>query len=202
MSTEVKDITRIIACGVFRQFLEGIELEKKYPHIRITYLQSNLHLRPMELRACLLQAVETSRKRNEKVICLYGNCFPGIADFCRESGIPKVSGDFCHEMLLGPEYYRKLIDEITGTYFIEKELIINFENHCMEPLELHDDMMRRYCFEHYQRLVYVRQPADPDLQQKAIELAGFLELSLDVCDSDYASLECELTRIIESRTAG
>ena len=67
----------------------------------------------------------------------------------------------------------------------------------MEPLELHDLEMRKCCFEHYRRLLYVRQPSDPNLVPKAGQLAEFLELSLQVEDADYSFLEQELVRLIE-----
>jgi hypothetical protein len=56
--------------------------------------------------------------------------------------------------------------------------------------------MRKRCFERYQRLLYVRQPSDPDLVPQASKLAKFLELSLDVSDADYSHLERKLTELI------
>ena len=66
----------------------------------------------------------------------------------------------------------------------------------MRPLELHDDEMRKRCFERYHRLLYVRQPSDPDLVPQASKLAKFLELSLDISDADYSHLERKLTELI------
>jgi len=91
---------------------------------------------------------------------------------------------------------RQFIDEIAGTYFLEKDLILNFEEYCMKPLELHDEEMRKCCFEHYQRLLYVRQPSDPDLIPRASEIAEFLSLFLETSDADYSSLEKKLIEII------
>jgi hypothetical protein len=99
-------------------------------------------------------------------------------------------------MLLGTERFRCLIEEMAGTYFVEKELIINFEEYCVLPLELHDEEMRKYCFEHYKRLLYVRQPSDPNLIPQAGEVAEFLELSLDISDADYSHLEKKLIELL------
>ena len=51
-------------------------------------------------------------------------------------------------------------------------------------------------FKHYKRLVYVRQPSDPDLKTNARELAGFLDLALDIHDSDYSYLEDQLVTLL------
>lgn len=188
--------TRIIACGVFKPALEHLHPENRYPDLRLTYLPSKLHLRPQELENRLLKEIASAQERDERVICLYGSCFPDIEDFCKQHRAIKVPGDYCYEMLLGSERFKQLLDEMAGTYFLEKDLILNFEEYCMVPLELHDEEMRRYCFQRYRRLLYVRQPADPDLVPQAGELAKSLGLSLEIRDVDYSHLERKLIELI------
>ena len=196
MSKNTVNITRIITCEVFKTALEYLQMEKRYPNLRLTYLPSQLHLRPQELKNRLLKEIASAHKRNERVICLYANCFPDIDGFCQEQGVIKVPGHYCYEMLLGSERFKRLIDEIAGTYFIEIDLIIHFEEYCAEPLELHDEEMRKFCFEHYHRLIYIRQPSDPYLVPRASELADFLELSLEIQDADYSHLEKRLIELL------
>jgi hypothetical protein len=83
-----------------------------------------------------------------------------------------------------------------GTYFLERELILNFAEYCSEPLELHDEEMRKSFFEHYERIVYVRQPSDPDLVSRARELAELLHLTLEIRDADYRHFDKILTDLI------
>ena len=189
-------VTRIIACAVFKLAVEHLQLERRYPNLRLTYLPSNLHLRPQGLKDRLLKEIASAQERNERVICLYGECFPGIDDSCQQHGAVKVPGHYCYEMLLGAERFRQLIEETAGTYFLEKDLILNFEECCMVPLELHDEEMRKYCFAHYRRLLYVRQPSDPDLASKAGELAEFLGLSLGTRDVDYSHLKRKIIELL------
>ena len=196
MSNKTGNIIRIIACTVFKPALEYLQLEKRYPNVRLTYLPSNLHLRPQELKKRLKNRIVAAQKRNERIICLYGDCFPGIDRFCQQHGVAKVPGHYCYEMLLGSERFERLINEMAGTYFAEKDLILHFQEYCVRPLELQDEEMRRYCFEHYKRLLYVRQPSDPDLEVQAGEVADFLELSLDISDADYSYLEKNLIELI------
>ncbi len=188
---------RIIACGAFRTAFGHLQLEKRYPHLLLTFLPFNLHVRPQELKQQLFQEVIAAQKKNERIICLYGNCFPDIDDFCKCQGIIRMPGAYCYEMLLGIEQFQKIIDETAGTYFLEREVILNFEEYFMEPLELYDEEMRIEYFRHYQKLLYVRQPSDQDLVQRAKELAIFLELSLEVRDADYSYLKNKLVELIE-----
>jgi hypothetical protein len=83
-----------------------------------------------------------------------------------------------------------------GTYFLERDLILNFEEYCLEPLELHDEEMRKSFFEYYERIVYLRQPSDPDLLSKANKLATFLQLSLEIRGADYSHLEETLNDLL------
>lgn len=193
---QTQKTTCIIACIVFKPAVEALLLEKLYANLRLTYLPSNLHLEPQKLKNRLLTEITAAQKRNERVICLYGDCFPGIDDFCEEHGVLKVAGHYCYEMLLGSEKFGQLLNEMTGTYFAEKELIQNFKEYCIIPLELHDEEMRRYCFNQYRRLLYVRQPSDPDLIAQAGQVADFLGLSLDISDVDYSHLQKSLTRLL------
>jgi hypothetical protein len=52
--------------------------------------------------------------------------------------------------------------------------------------------MRKSFFEHYERILYLRQPSDPDLLSKANKLATFLQLSLEIRDADYSHLKKNL----------
>jgi len=195
-SEENQEITCITACKVFKPAIEALQLEKIYPNLRVTYLPANLHLRPRELKKRLLARIKAAQKRSERVVCLYGDCFPDIDDFCEENGVTKVPGHYCYEMLLGSERFNQLLGEMAGTYFAEKELIQNFEEYCVIPLELHDEEMKRYCFNQYQRLLYVRQPSDQNLVARAGEVADFLGLSLDISDADYSYLEKRLIELL------
>lgn len=191
-----KKIIRIIACAVFKPALDYLKLESRYPDLRVTYLPSNLHLGPQRLQSYLLKEVISAKERDERVLCLYGKCFPGIDDFCQQYGVVKVPGAHCYELLLGSERFSQIIEETVGTYFLEKELIVNFEGYCVEPLELHDQEMRKTYFQHYQRLLYIRQPSDPNLLSRAGELSQFLGLSLVIRDADYSYLEKRLTELL------
>ncbi|MBA7649630.1 hypothetical protein ES703_57427 [subsurface metagenome] len=188
--------TCIIACAVFKPAVEYLHLQNRYPNLHLVYLPASLHMTPQKLKNSVLKEVASAQKRNERIICLYGDCFPDIGDFCQQHGVIKVPGHHCYEMLLGSERFQKIVDETAGTYFLERELILNFGEYCVEPLELHDEEMRKCCFEHYQRLLYVRQPSDPDLVPNARELAEFLELSLDIVDADYWHLEKKLIDVM------
>jgi len=190
------NITRLLACSVFKPAIQHIQLEKRYPNLRMTYLPSNLHMGPRKLRSHLARQVAFAKKRNERIIVLYGDCFPDINEFCAQHWIIKVLGPHCYEMLIGSEEFRRLVDEAAGTFFLEQDLVLNFDQHCVEPLELRDAEIRECMFAHYRRVIYIRQPSDPDLLRQAGELAEFLNLPLDITEADYSHLERRVLQLM------
>ena len=176
----------LIACGVFKPVLEYLKLDFRYSGVLITYLPANLHLKPELLKLALHQAIGKFRRHSERTLIVYGDCFTGINEFCRQHGVVKLSGKNCFEMLLGDRLFESILTESTGTFFIEQELLLNFDAYCSEPLELFDDSLKKIYFEHYRHLLYVRQPNDPDLTAKAKEIANFLNLALDIRNADYS----------------
>ena len=188
---------RLIACGVFKPAFEYLEVNFRYPGVSITYLPANLHLKPDMLKIALENAVEEALRRKEHPLIVYGDCFTGIDAFCREHGISKIFGRNCYEMLLGNLLFESILEEFIGTFFVEQELLLNFDDYCSEPLELNDDDLRKIYFEHYRRLLYVRQPNDPELTEQANKIADFLNLALDIQDADYSHFSKRLRALLK-----
>ncbi|MFC1978748.1 DUF1638 domain-containing protein [Chloroflexota bacterium] len=189
-------IKRIIACEVFRPALEALNIEAGYAHVRVTYLPSTLHSNSSELKRRLTDELAAASAKNEKAVFLYGACFPHIDDLCQEKGAARAPGDFCYEILLNHKRFKRFMDETAGTYFAEKDLILNFDDFCRIPLELDDEDMRKYFFGPYKRFLYIRQPFDPDLVLKAGEIAEYLDLNLEVHDADYSYLQKILDELL------
>lgn len=187
---------RIIACGVFQDVLKYLSVQAHHPNLRITYLRPGLHNLPPELKKELTGVIRSAHAAGDEIICLYGQCFPEMDDFVREESIVRVPGAHCYEMFLGSETFQRILQEEAGTYFLEKELLVHFSQYCLQPLELDDPELREWYFRHYKRLLYIRQPLDPDLLEKARELASFLSLNLSVLDADYGELKANLLKLI------
>jgi hypothetical protein len=189
-------ITRIIACHVFKPALEALEIEERYPHVKVTYMPSTLHSNSGELKKHFLDKFAAADGKNEKVVFLYGACFPDIDNVCNEKGATRTPGHFCYEILLGTERFNKAMDETAGTYFTEKDLIRNYDEFCRIPLELDDKDMRKHFFGPYKKFMYIRQPLDYDLMPKARQIAEYLDLELVIQDADYSYLQKMLDELI------
>lgn len=186
---EQPECRRLIACGVFVPALENLGLVRRWPGLELKVMPASLHLQPTRLYQLLVHDLGRGDGPRPRTGLLYGHCFPGIDGFCRKQDIRRASGAHCYEMLLGPRRFARLMDETAGTFFAERSLLQNFEQHCVEPLELEDAEVRAATFAHYRRLIYIRQPGDPDLGPRAAAVADFLGLRLGVLDADYGYFE-------------
>jgi len=187
---------RIIACGVFRDALRQIEPKRFHQNIAITYITPYLHNYPQKLKEEILHQIHLAKKAGDEILCVYGRCYPDLEDHLYEMGIPRVPGEHCYEILLGSKRFHALIDEAAGTYFIEKDLILNFSEYCIQPLELYDPLMRESFFQHYTRLAYIRQPLDPDTVIPNVhDISRLLDLKPMVIDADYSELTANLLKL-------
>ena len=187
---------RIIACGVFRDALRQIKPQRFHQNVAITYITPYLHNYPQRLEEEILHQIHLAKKAGDEILCVYGRCYPELDDHLYEMGIPRVPGEHCYEILLGSRRFHALIDEAAGTYFIEKDLILNFFEYCIQPLELYDPLIRESCFQHYTRLAYIRQPLDPDTVIPNVHyISQLLDLKPLVIDADYSELTANLLKL-------
>jgi hypothetical protein len=188
---------RIIACGVFRDALGHIEPQRFHPNVTITYINPYLHNYPQKLKEEILHQIHLAKKQGDEVLCLYGRCYPDLDLHLSEMGIPRIQGEHCYEILLGSRRFHTVIHEEAGTYFVEKDLILNFPEYCIQPLELHDPLMLKSYFQYYKRLAYIRQPLDPDIIMPNVhEISRFLKLKPMVIDADYSDLKTKLIKLV------
>jgi hypothetical protein len=178
----------IIACDVFRSALLHLGVDRQDAPHAIIYLPAHLHLRPDRLEQKLLQCLESDARTKSCAGCLYGKCFSTIDTVLNERAIERIDCGHCYEILLGRAVHDEVMTEQPGTFFLEKTVIEDFDNLCRTPLELDDPQMRSWYFEHYQRVVYIRQPLDPDLMQEVRRIAKLLCLDYKVMDADYTDL--------------
>lgn len=190
---------RIIACGVFRDALRQIEPQRFHQNVTITFINPYLHNYPQKLKEEILHQIHLAKKAGDEILCLYGRCYPDLDDHLCEMGIPRVPGEHCYEILLGSRRFHAIIDEEAGTYFVEKDLILNFSEYCIQPLELDDPLMLESCFQYYKRLAYIRQPLDSDSIIPGFrDISQFLNLKPMVIDADYSELKTKLIKLFSS----
>ena len=183
------DHVHIIACSVFKDAITYLADWIADRPFTFRYLPSNLHLYPQNLKTQLLQSIQETKVAHSCMGCLYGQCFDTIDQDLLPARVLRIPCCHCYEILLGSRRYHDIIAEEAGTFFVEKELLLDFDRLCRIPLELDDSDLRELYFKHYHRLVYIRQPLDPDLSDQIHSVVELLKLELMVKDADYTELK-------------
>lgn len=189
------DTIHIIACSVFKDAIASLADEIADRPFSFIYLPSNLHLRPNVLRTKLLACIRRTKENHPRVGCLYGRCFEDIDRCIEPQGVIRIPCSHCYEILLGHRRHKEITDSQPGTFFVEKELLLDFDELCRRPLELDDPEMRDLYFKHYRQIVYIRQPRDPDLTAQLSAVADILKLKLHIEDADYTELKSFFDRL-------
>ena len=188
----------VIACNAFRDAITYLNFAQRFPNVKFRYLPASLHLRPVELKKHILREIRALAPQGGKVACLYGQCFPDIDNELEKEKVIRIDCSHCYEAMLGKKQFAQVIEEQPGSFFMEKELIVNFQKDCWEPLELGDAELRQLYFQHYRQVVYIRQPRDPDLTSSAKNISDGLGLDLKVYDADYEELNTKLTDLLKN----
>ena len=189
-----------IACKAFHDAVDHLEMARRFPNVRFLYLPASLHIKPMELKQRILSEIQGLTAGKDGVCCLYGQCFPDIDAVLKNKNILRMPCSHCYETLLGRKQFDAVVKAEPGTFFVEKELLLNFDAYCWEPLEFDDPQLRKWYFEHYRQFLYIRQPKDPDLGVHAKQVADRLGLVLNIMNANYEELNIRLTQLLKALT--
>jgi hypothetical protein len=95
-------------------------------------------------------------------------------------GVKRLPGAHCYEFFSGTAAFVQLMDEEPGTFFLTDFLVRHFEKLITKGLGLdRHPQLRDMYFGNYQRLVYLTQLPDPELDRQAQQAAVRLGLTYE-----------------------
>ena len=127
----------------------------------------------------------------DRIVVLYGDC--GTAGALDEvlARYPAVrpAGVNCYQWYVG-EDYKQLQAERVGTYFLTDWLVAQWDQAVIHGLGLDRyPFLKETYFRHITHLLYLRQHTDPTLNEKAAEIATYLNVPLEVRDTGTWPIE-------------
>jgi len=186
----------VIACNAFHDALAHLDFARRFANVQFLFLPASLHIKPVALKKRILSEIQSVAAGKTGVCCLYGQCFPDIDAVFKDRNVLRLPCSHCYEMLLGRKQFDAVIRAEPGTFFAEKELLMNFHAYCWDPLEFDDPQLRNWYFEHYRQFLYIRQPNDPELGPHAQKIADRLGLALKIADARYEDLNARVTQLL------
>ena len=141
------------------------------------------------------------RPKFGRVIVVFGDCGSrGALDaLLQKYNLERVDGPHCYEMY-GGQTFHDLMDEEPGTFFLTDFLVRGFRGTIMKGLGLDRfPQLQEDYFRHYRRLVYLVQKDNPDLLERAQQIATYLNLPLELRHTGYGLLEERLVTLMETQ---
>lgn len=186
----------VIACGMLAREILAIRERWKLDHIDITCLPAQLHFEPQKIPLAMRTAIREAKDAGyQTILAGYGDCGTGglLDAVLIEEGVVRIPGPHCFAFYQGLDAFtRREAEDMTSFYFTDF-LVRNFQTFFVEPLGLdkHPELMGDY-FGHYERVVYLAQTDDPELDREARAAASWLNLAYERRFTGYGDLEAAM----------
>ena len=189
----------VIACGMIAREVLAVKEQLGLDHLELTCLPAEFHFYPDRIAPAMDKAIEKAKAEG------YGNIFVGYADcgtgglldrVLEKHGVERMAGPHCFAFYQGMEAYAKVADDDMMSFYMTDFLCRQFDAFFMKPLGLdkHPELIKDY-FGNYEKLVYIAQTDDPELDKVAEKAAKLLGLIYERRATGYGDLTDELARV-------
>ena len=192
--------TALVICGALGREVKDI-VDRRQWDVDIYAVSALLHLYPSRIVDELREKLYQLRPRYEKLVVVYGDCGTTgkLEPLLEEVGAHRLRGPHCYEMYAGAEQFTQVSEERPGTFFLTDWLVRNFDRAVVKGLGLdrHPDL-KPMLFGNYEAVLFLRQVPNPRLAERARDIAGYLELPLEIRDVGLGELEERLADLVEA----
>jgi len=183
---------RIIACGMIAREVLAVNQQLGYDHIDLKCLPAEYHHHPERIAPEMDKAILRARDEGyDHVFVGYADCGTGgeLDKVCEKHGVERIEGPHCFSFYMGNQEFLKSEADYLTTFFITDFLARHFDTFMKRPLGLdkHPELLEMY-FGNYTRALYLAQTNDPELDSRAEEIAGFLNLEYERRFTGYGDL--------------
>jgi len=183
---------KVIACGALAREILAVSQANKLDHIDLTCLPAIWHVYPDKIAPALRTKIADARAEGiDKIFIAYAECgTKGEIDrICAEEGIERIAGPHCYAFYTGVDKFLSECSEEITAFYLTDLIARQFEAFVIEPLKLdkHPELISMV-FGNYEKIVYLAQTEDVELQAKAKWAADFLGLAYEYRFTGYGDL--------------
>jgi hypothetical protein len=186
----------VIACGMIAREVLAVKEQLRLDHLDLTCLPAEFHFYPDRIAPAMDKAIEKAKADG------YTNIFVGYADcgtgglldrICEKHGVERMAGPHCFAFYQGMDAYAKIAEDDMTSFYMTDFLCRQFDAFFMKPLGLdkHPELIKDY-FGNYEKLIYIAQTNDPELDKVAEKAAKMLGLVYERRATGYGDLTAGL----------
>ncbi|MBZ9676062.1 DUF1638 domain-containing protein [Mesorhizobium sp. ES1-1] len=188
----------VIACGMLAREVLAIKDKLGLDHLELTCLPAEFHFHPDRIAPAMDKAIEKARTEGYRNIFVgYGDCGTGglLDRVLEKHGVERMAGPHCFAFYQGMEAYANVADGDMMSFYMTDFLCRQFDAFFMKPLGLdrHPELIKDY-FGNYERLIYLAQTDDPELDRVAEKAALLLGLAYERRATGYGDLPAGMAR--------
>lgn len=187
----------LLACGALaREIIDVIEANK-LESFDIQCLPAKWHNTPQFIVPALRDKIRENRNAYKTIFVLYGDCGTGgqLDAMLAEEGVERIQGPHCYAFFTGNAAFAAREEQDMRSFFLTDYLARHFDKLMWQGLGLdkHPELRDDY-FQHYEKLVYLAQVQDAELERKAEAAAIKLGLAYEYRFTGYGELETDLKK--------
>ena len=189
----------VIACGMIAREVLAVKEQLKLDHLELTCLPAEFHFYPDRIAPAMDKAIERAKAEGyEHIFVGYADCGTGglLDRVLEKHHVERMAGPHCFAFYQGMDAYAKIADDDMMSFYMTDFLCRQFDAFFMKPLGLdkHPELIKDY-FGNYEKLIYLAQTNDPELDKVAEKAAALLSLAYERRPTGYGDLTGELARV-------
>jgi len=192
---------RVLSCGILREELGALP-PALLARLDIVILDSILHMRPLDLESGLHGLLDSAP--GAPAILVFGDCSPGMREISEGTGLIRIPGVNCCEIVLGRERYRNLRRQ--GVFLFMPEWTARWREVFQAELGLGDsETARGFMTDSMKALAYVDTGVVPVPHAILAEIEAFFGMPVRIEAAGLGNLESALRKALsdlESRLSG
>ncbi|MCB1454450.1 MAG: DUF1638 domain-containing protein [Rhizobiaceae bacterium] len=188
----------VIACGMIAREVLAVRERHGFEHLELRCLPAEYHYYPDRIPPAMDAAITEARDEGFRHIFVgYGDCGTGgmLDKVCEKHGVERMAGPHCFAFYQGIDAFEKIADDDFTSFYVTDFLCRQFDAFFMRPLGLdrHPELAKDY-FGHYEKVVYLAQTDDPELDKVAERAARMLGLAYEKRRTGYGDLDQALAQ--------
>ncbi|MDI6026858.1 DUF1638 domain-containing protein [Corticibacterium sp. UT-5YL-CI-8] len=190
--------TLVIGCGMIAREVLAVKQQFGLDHIDLTCLPAEFHFYPDRIAPAMDKAISDARAEGyEHIVVGYADCGTGgyLDAVCEKHGVERLAGPHCFAFYQGTDRFMASGDADMLAFYMTDFLCRQFDAFFIRPLGLdrHPELIKDY-FGNYEKLIYLAQTDDPELDIVAENAAKLLGLSYEKRSTGYGDLTPFLKR--------